>query len=126
ESSLTLITLTINLKASTHAYFFFFQAEDGIRYRNVTGVQTCALPISHCRVSNTLVTKFAVTIFVMQEISGASLRTAATNPGVCCIRSFPSNAAKRKGPELARLSLRQRSEERRVGKGCSCETRRWP
>src|SRR5699024_11822976 len=28
-------------------YFcFFFQAEDGIRDRNVTGVQTCALPIS--------------------------------------------------------------------------------
>src|SRR5699024_12085049 len=27
------------------AYFFFFQAEDGIRDRNVTGVQTCALPI---------------------------------------------------------------------------------
>src|SRR5699024_11270936 len=26
-------------------YFFFFQAEDGIRDRNVTGVQTCALPI---------------------------------------------------------------------------------
>src|SRR5699024_12226037 len=25
--------------------FVFFQAEDGIRYRNVTGVQTCALPI---------------------------------------------------------------------------------
>src|SRR5699024_11868999 len=24
---------------------FCFQAEDGIRYRNVTGVQTCALPI---------------------------------------------------------------------------------
>src|SRR6266516_1302596 len=24
--------------------FFFFQAEDGIRYRTVTGVQTCALP----------------------------------------------------------------------------------
>src|SRR5699024_12202659 len=24
---------------------FFFQAEDCIRYRNVTGVQTCALPI---------------------------------------------------------------------------------
>src|SRR5207249_7992463 len=27
-------------------YVFFFQAEDGIRDRNVTGVQTCALPIS--------------------------------------------------------------------------------
>src|SRR5437868_8710144 len=26
-------------------YIFFFQAEDGIRDRNVTGVQTCALPI---------------------------------------------------------------------------------
>src|SRR5207248_4976330 len=26
-------------------FFFFFQAEDGIRYRTVTGVQTCALPI---------------------------------------------------------------------------------
>src|SRR5207248_7774241 len=26
--------------------FFFFQAEDGIRGRTVTGVQTCALPIS--------------------------------------------------------------------------------
>ena len=25
--------------------FFFFQAEDGIRYTSVTGVQTCALPI---------------------------------------------------------------------------------
>src|SRR5258708_15059535 len=30
-----------------HVYFFFFQAEDGIRDDLVTGVQTCALPISH-------------------------------------------------------------------------------
>src|SRR2546430_12039978 len=32
-------------------FFFFFQAEDGIRDLTVTGVQTCALPISviHCR-----------------------------------------------------------------------------
>src|SRR5256884_4369280 len=29
----------------THLYFFFFQAEDGIRDVAVTGVQTCALPI---------------------------------------------------------------------------------
>src|SRR5258708_39857604 len=28
------------------SYFFFFQAEDGIRDDLVTGVQTCALPIS--------------------------------------------------------------------------------
>src|SRR5207237_9854940 len=29
-----------------HSFFFFFQAEDGIRDSSVTGVQTCALPIS--------------------------------------------------------------------------------
>src|SRR5699024_11692705 len=29
-----------------YVLYFFFQAEDGIRDRNVTGVQTCALPIS--------------------------------------------------------------------------------
>ena len=34
---------------SVHVFcvFFFFQAEDGIRDRLVTGVQTCALPILH-------------------------------------------------------------------------------
>src|SRR5436305_8848178 len=29
-------------------HVFFFQAEDGIRDADVTGVQTCALPISLC------------------------------------------------------------------------------
>src|SRR5260370_29561298 len=37
--------------AHAHATFgvvcFFFQAEDGIRDSSVTGVQTCALPISN-------------------------------------------------------------------------------
>src|SRR5688572_32282024 len=32
-------------------FFFFFQAEDGIRDLTVTGVQTCALPISNRRSS---------------------------------------------------------------------------
>src|SRR5690625_6605691 len=32
---------------SSNIFFFFFQAEDGIRDGHVTGVQTCALPI--CR-----------------------------------------------------------------------------
>src|SRR5207245_3183547 len=31
--------------------FFFFQAEDGIRDATVTGVQTCALPISFWRMA---------------------------------------------------------------------------
>src|SRR2546422_5907701 len=34
------------LYGSAGVFFFFFQAEDGIRDVAVTGVQTCALPIS--------------------------------------------------------------------------------
>src|SRR5687768_18306680 len=41
--------------------FFFFQAEDGIRDVAVTGVQTCALPISHGEAGSWLV-KSAATI----------------------------------------------------------------
>src|SRR6266511_4826233 len=36
-------------------YFFFFQAEDGIRDFHVTGVQTCALPISGDRLGDTVI-----------------------------------------------------------------------
>src|SRR5437016_11669042 len=32
-------------------FFFFFQAEDGIRDWSVTGVQTCALPISFGKIA---------------------------------------------------------------------------
>src|SRR5437667_12099760 len=39
----------------TILFFFFFQAEDGIRDRDVTGVQTCALPICLPRRSATVV-----------------------------------------------------------------------
>src|SRR2546430_5762281 len=34
-----------NVPWPSGCYFFFFQAEDGIRDLTVTGVQTCALPI---------------------------------------------------------------------------------
>ena len=34
-------------------WFFFFQAEDGIRDYKVTGVQTCALPICGYEIHNT-------------------------------------------------------------------------
>src|SRR5260370_42219937 len=37
---------TISRSLIIAVYFFFFQAEDGIRDSSVTGVQTCALPIS--------------------------------------------------------------------------------
>src|SRR5699024_7256584 len=40
------------LRALLEVDVFFFQAEDGIRDRNVTGVQTCALPICNVPVTN--------------------------------------------------------------------------
>src|SRR5699024_11330183 len=42
-------------------FFFFFQAEDGIRDRNVTGVQTCALPIS-------LSVYFSPALFIIKKL----------------------------------------------------------
>src|SRR2546430_4187329 len=38
--------LASNPRVHVSNFFFFFQAEDGIRDLTVTGVQTCALPIS--------------------------------------------------------------------------------
>src|SRR6266446_4206883 len=38
--------LNLDLQRKKYDFFFFFQAEDGIRDYKVTGVQTCALPIS--------------------------------------------------------------------------------
>src|SRR5260370_7685138 len=38
-----------SFRSSVSPCFFFFQAEDGIRDSSVTGVQTCALPISTSR-----------------------------------------------------------------------------
>src|SRR5207249_7011425 len=43
----------IRVVSGIDIFFFFFQAEDGIRDRNVTGVQTCALPIFQSKASNT-------------------------------------------------------------------------
>src|SRR5690606_40829025 len=40
-----------SISSSQCAFIFFFQAEDGIRVFHVTGVQTCALPISICSFS---------------------------------------------------------------------------
>src|SRR5699024_940646 len=44
-------------------FFFFFQAEDGIRDRNVTGVQTCALPIFN-------MLALGIGLFLTKEIYG--------------------------------------------------------
>src|SRR5260370_8763680 len=41
-------------------FVFFFQAEDGIRDSSVTGVQTCALPISHANALDRFAQRAAV------------------------------------------------------------------
>src|SRR3712207_7081879 len=74
--------------------FFFFQAEDGIRDIGVTGVQTCALPISAWE---TLESGFQ-----NRESRAGSRR------GFLALDSGPSTLDR----------LRKRSEERRVGKEC--------
>src|SRR6266540_515312 len=45
--------------------FFFFQAEDGIRVRDVTGVQTCALPIYQRPLPNEVVSPTTVVTFAV-------------------------------------------------------------
>src|SRR5690349_24172505 len=73
--------------------FFFFQAEDGIRDLYVTGVQTCALPISGI--------PRPVTDLPNGSISVRLIRGDLSN-------NIPNHP----------VDLHVRSEERRVGKEC--------
>src|SRR6202042_1468474 len=68
--------------------FFFFQAEDGIRDLYVTGVQTCALPISHScgaplnfgvRPSESMSAASKTLLIVLSILA---TRAAASDPGV--------------------------------------------
>src|SRR5699024_11603409 len=56
---------------------FLFQAEDGIRHRNVTGVQTCALPIykipCNCIISGALAFKSFGCIAFCEFVASAIL-----------------------------------------------------
>src|SRR5258708_32787509 len=60
--------------------FFFFQAEDGIRDDLVTGVQTCALPISQASVTDSAAT--AAREFV--SLPGLGLAWSRHLPPVQC------------------------------------------
>src|SRR5262249_59249132 len=88
------------------ALFFFFQAEDGIRDWSVTGVQTCALPISGA-------TAIA---------GGAGANTASTNCAVAggAVYCWGDNTYGTAGiapPSATPITFAtKRSEERRVGK----------
>src|SRR2546430_5749248 len=89
-------------------FFFFFQAEDGIRVLTVTGVQTCALPI--CGIARAP----RGGGLYREGTAGRclSLDDSAQHGNVRHIRSAPAaRSARRRGSPW-------RSEERRVGKEC--------
>src|SRR5690606_40266652 len=93
--------------------FFFFQAEDGIRDFHVTGVQTCALPISR---NSSITTRSHATAWAR-----ASSRSAVTTTPLPAAR--PSSLTTYGGPKASSAAaasagvVQTRSEERRVGKG---------
>src|SRR5205823_8273132 len=94
---------------------FFFQAEDGIRDKLVTGVQTCALPISYFAVG------MLVVLRVFDHLLQRGLRAAfRVNRTV----EKPSIGFRLRGllSGFTRLTILfgigLRSEERRVGKEC--------
>src|SRR3712207_8167156 len=86
--------------------FFFFQAEDGIRDIGVTGVQTCALPIS----GGLRTAKDAISwLILMKEELGDDW----LEPDL-----FRIGASSLLGDIERQLEHFVRSEERRVGKEC--------
>src|SRR5205823_11053398 len=99
--------------------FFFFQAEDGIRDKLVTGVQTCALPISALAAARGAP--------VPSEDGGrliTRLRGSMPAPGGPDRPRSTCSWAHDDGPAARRSGLQHtRSEERRVGK--ECRSRWW-
>src|SRR5258706_1839531 len=94
-----------------HYSCFFFQAEDGIRDWSVTGVQTCALPIS--RMSNARNLEFCGGLD--PDISPAAAEFQI--PRVAHSRVMKEDDVR----TLVRKHTKDRdlrSEERRVGKEC--------
>src|SRR5256885_13037189 len=86
-------------------FFFFFQAEDGIRDYKVTGVQTCALPIFSSEGAGDAPQADAA---VLAAIDAALAQLAA-------MRDSEGQAL---AVELTARLDDLRSEERRVGKEC--------
>src|SRR2546428_1197424 len=90
---------------------FFFQAEDGIRDLIVTGVQTCALPISIVVTSKVAVPN-PINVGARGVLPVAVLGTATFD-----VTTIDPASVRLQGVPAVRSSL-ERSEERRVGKEC--------
>src|SRR5258707_2395206 len=91
------------------SFFFFFQAEDGIRDIGVTGVQTCALPISY-RVDR-------IAGFLDQS-TGNKTASQQTQAEYSLQESKIAIVNGGFGGEGLFKGRQTRSEERRVGKEC--------
>src|SRR5256885_7083579 len=91
----------------SRSLFFFFQAEDGIRDYKVTGVQTCALPISFEDLLGTIEGVLFSECYAQFE---HLLKEDAP--------VFVLGRADRARGEPQVIVERIRSEERRVGKEC--------
>src|SRR5207237_5240585 len=88
-------------------FFFFFQAEDGIRDSSVTGVQTCALPILDA-------------IDALDDVVDAADRLVEALDGLVVVDQLADGAVaavdlRRDGVDRRQRGV-ERSEERRVGK----------
>src|SRR5207248_5031174 len=96
-----------------------FQAEDGIRDRTVTGVQTCALPISR-RTWRSLL----CSTHVADENRRRGRRDGRRGPQTATDLGSSKASARADVSQsergLAERELHHRSEERRVGKGGRC------
>src|SRR5699024_11224634 len=89
--------------------FFFFQAEDGIRDRNVTGVQTCALPISvNKHISVTDICLLTVMVTSVQSMVTRQ-RQCVTQKPVCPRYPWNSSVISTK-IQIGRASCRERVE----------------
>src|SRR5699024_11714778 len=95
---------------------FFFQAEDGIRDRNVTGVQTCALPISPCLVC-VAINCSEKAVFPTDGLAATIISSPGRRPPV-----ISSNACKCVHTRSSFSFGKHRSEERRVGKECKARS----
>src|SRR5256885_4501417 len=105
--SFVVLLKTERTSARCHYYFFFFQAEDGIRDYKVTGVQTCALPISHDLLLREEHARLVAQLRIERERDHAG-------DGVRLLRKQRRLHVREGGLD----GVHVRSEERRVGKEC--------
>src|SRR5690606_40225997 len=93
-------------------FFFFFQAEDGIRDFHVTGVQTCALPILPVVVSAKAGTMTSVSSPGASRRQGGGGSKKPQGLGMSCVVSLHSRnpESPRVMNEIGRASCRERGE----------------